>query len=193
VTGLHFKHSRLSALKGRRSAASLLYSECNLDCFTSTDVETRWFFEQRDGNCRLMGPFANRLSETAATWGRAVAPFAEWVAREFWLTIRKPDHPLATRLTQRQKREAKGQPSVASVKGAPRPEKICIVCGKPVSRRRDHCSACEVVTARERIVDISKVGRLASHAPGPEAQRAATQRRHAKELGAWNPPVSQHG
>ena len=52
-----------------------------------------YFFEQQNGNCRLMGSFAIRLSETAATWGRAVAPIAEWVARALWPTAKKPTIP----------------------------------------------------------------------------------------------------
>ena len=52
-----------------------------LDWITPDPLRRQWFFEQRDGNCRLMGSFAARLSETAPSWGRAVAPFAEWAAR----------------------------------------------------------------------------------------------------------------
>jgi CRISPR-associated endonuclease Cas1 len=59
-----------------------------LDWITRQPLSRDWFFEERDGNCRLMGPFAVRLSESAQTWGRAVAPIAEWVARAFWSTIR---------------------------------------------------------------------------------------------------------
>ena len=71
-----------------------------LDWITRQPLRREWFFEQRDGNCRLMGSFAARLSETAQLWRRAVAPVAEWVARAFWSTIRIPDVPIATRLTQ---------------------------------------------------------------------------------------------
>ena len=39
------------------------------------------FFEQRNGNCRLMAPFAERLAQTAATWAHTLAPIAERVAR----------------------------------------------------------------------------------------------------------------
>src|SRR6202521_5258700 len=60
-----------------------------LDWIGSEPIRREWFFEQRDGNCRLMGSFAIRLSETAATWGRAVAPIAEWVARTLSLGIKK--------------------------------------------------------------------------------------------------------
>jgi hypothetical protein len=79
-----------------------------LDWITRQPLNREWFFEQRDGNCRLMAPFAVQLSKTAPMWGRAVAPIAEWVARAFWSTIRKPDAPFATRLTQGNKRHAKG-------------------------------------------------------------------------------------
>lgn len=53
-----------------------------LDWITRESLSREWFFEQRDGNCRLMAPFAVRLAETSPTWGRIVAPFAERVARE---------------------------------------------------------------------------------------------------------------
>jgi len=64
-----------------------------LDWITREPLRREWFFEQRNGNCRLMASFAVRLSETAQTWGRAVAPIAEWVARELWTTTKR-----ATRL-----------------------------------------------------------------------------------------------
>src|SRR5438876_3174263 len=72
----------------------------------SQPLRREWFFEQRDGNCRLMGPFAVRLSETAPLWSRAVGPVVEWVARQLWLTTRKrtqSDFP-PTHLTQTHRR-----------------------------------------------------------------------------------------
>ncbi|MGH2509480.1 MAG: CRISPR-associated endonuclease Cas1, partial [Ktedonobacteraceae bacterium] len=44
-------------------------------------LRREWFFEQRDGTCRLMAEFAVRLSESAPTWASAIAPIAEQVAR----------------------------------------------------------------------------------------------------------------
>jgi hypothetical protein len=158
-----------------------------LDWITRQPLKREWFFEERDGNCRLMAPFATRLSETTPTWGRAVAPITEWVARAFWSTIRKPDAPFATRLTQGNKREAKGGQSFPAAKPAPRPQSVCRVCGNSVSSGRSYCSECDITTARERIVEIAKVGRVASHAPGPKARRAETQRRHALARSAWRP------
>ena len=91
-----------------------------LDWILREPIKREWFFEQRDGNCRLMAPFAARLSETSKTWRRLLAPLAESVARVLWSKI--PRHarykPMATRLTERRRREAKGG-SVESPKSNP--------------------------------------------------------------------------
>ena len=93
----------------------------------------------------------------------------------------------ATRLTQANKREARGRPSVPPPKPAPQPENVCRVCGMSVSSGRSYCSMCDVTTARERIVEIAKVGRVASQASGPQARRVETQRLHALAKKAWKP------
>src|SRR6202043_3936263 len=53
-------------------------------------LRREWFFEERDGNCRLMGSFAARLSETAPTWSQSVAPIAERVSRTLWTKRSRP-------------------------------------------------------------------------------------------------------
>src|SRR5207245_4391669 len=80
------------------------------DWLTRSPLRREWFFEQRDGNCRLMGPFAAQLSDTAVFWARSVAPVAEWVAKALWSTVRRPSERsgFPTRLTQRHRREAQG-------------------------------------------------------------------------------------
>jgi CRISPR-associated protein Cas1 len=163
-----------------------------LDWITRQPLSREWFFEKRDGNCRLMGPFAARLSQTAPTWVRAVAPYAEWVARAFWSTIHRPDSPLATRLTQGNKREAKGRPAVPPAKPAPRPQNVCSACGTPVSLGRKRCVECEAIANRARMVEVAKIGRIAAHAAGPQARLAETQRRHALARWSWE-PSSQPG
>ena len=106
-----------------------------LDWLTREPLRREWFFEQRDGNCRLMGSFAVRLSETARTWGRAVAPFAEWVARELWSTVKKPTRLQGSRYsaTQAHKREAKGVSADVPANTPPKPPRICLGL-----RRADH-------------------------------------------------------
>jgi CRISPR-associated endonuclease Cas1 len=72
-----------------------------LDWITREPLKRALFFEQRDGNCRLMSTLAIELSQTARIWGHAVAPIAEWVARMLWSNSRKPTDQVAppTRLT----------------------------------------------------------------------------------------------
>ena len=57
-----------------------------LNWISRETLKREWFFEGRDGSCRLMGSFAVRLAETLRTWGTAVAPVAEWVSQALWFT-----------------------------------------------------------------------------------------------------------
>ena len=113
---------------------------------TRETLKREWFFEQRDGNCRLMAELAIKLSETAPTWGRAVAPLAEWVAATLWSGRRKPNSgvSLPTRLTQRRKREAKGGSSLPSPISPPRRENLCRGCGKTIQIGSSNCAECAV-------------------------------------------------
>jgi CRISPR-associated endonuclease Cas1 len=157
-----------------------------LDWITRQPLSRDWFFEQRDGNCRLMAPFASRLSETTPTWRRAVAPIAEWVARAFWSTIRKPDAPLATRLTQTNKRAAKGK-TISLPMPAPHPENICLACGKAVAKGSTRCAHCAIAVSTERMLEAARRGRVASKSSESRARVAATQRRHAAGRCKWLP------
>jgi CRISPR/Cas system-associated endonuclease Cas1 len=53
------------------------------------------FWEDRNGNCRIVSSLASKLCETADTWRKLMAPVAEYVAQELWSR-----QPIATRLTQ---------------------------------------------------------------------------------------------
>jgi CRISPR-associated endonuclease Cas1 len=155
-----------------------------LDWITRESLSREWFFERRDGNCRLMAPFAVRLSETAPTWGRAVAPIAEWVASAFWSTIRNPDSPLATRLTQSVKREARGG-RIALAVPAPSPQSICQGCGKVIANGSTNCAVCAVPVSRQRMSDVARLGRVASKTPQARARVSATQRRQVGARLGW--------
>ena len=160
-----------------------------LDWITREPLRREWFFEQRDGNCRLMGSFAVGLSQTAPTWGRAVAPLAEWVSRTLWSTIPKPTRQRfpATRLTQARKRQAKGASADLPTERPPRPHRICRTCGASLNRGQNHCASCAIPVSKERFVGVAQKGRVASHTHNAEARRAETQRRHAAEQKAWQP------
>jgi CRISPR-associated endonuclease Cas1 len=147
------------------------------------------FFEDRNGNCRLMGPFAARLAETAPNWARAVAPFAERVAKELWSSMSKAPREAAppTLLTQARKREAVGRPPMPPPMATPRPENVCKLCGVPINRGPSHCPKCALTASTERLTAAAAEGRRISQSPDAQASRAKTQRRHAAERAAWEP------
>jgi CRISPR associated protein Cas1 len=160
-----------------------------LDWIIKATLNREWFFEKRDGNCRLMAPFAAQLAETASMWRRAVAPFAEWVARTLWSTIRKSNREPApaTRLTQGRKREAKGQPATPPAQRVVRPEGVCRLCGKPVSLGSCVCASCAPIAAAERISKAGERGRILAQTPTVRARIAETQRRNAAARSSWDP------
>jgi CRISPR-associated endonuclease Cas1 len=154
---------------------------------TRETLKREWFFEKRDGNCRLMAELAVKLSETAETWRRAVAPIAEWVAQTLWSSIRKPgreDQTLPTRLTQRRRSEGRGKEFVLNVEPAPIPEKICPGCGA-ATRGGRHCPKCGREMSREKLIDLAKLGRAAAQNPESRKRHSETQRRHEAAKRAW--------
>lgn len=160
-----------------------------LDWIAREPLHRQWFIEERDGNCRLMAPFAMRLSETAPTWGRAVAPIAEWVSRTLWSAMRKPSgqaYP-ATRLTQSSRRQAKGSSFDPRTNDTLRPLRICRICGASIKLDQTYCALCAVGVAREGMIEAAKLGRIATHSREAEDLRARTQRKHAAALAVWKP------
>ena len=55
-----------------------------LDWFLGEPLRRSDFFETPSGNCRISSGLCSKLSETAPTWGKLVAPWAEYVARMLW-------------------------------------------------------------------------------------------------------------
>jgi len=154
-----------------------------LDWITREPLKREWFYELGNGNCRLSSAFAAQLCETAPIWGRAVAPIAEWAAREFWKTIRKPDAPVATRLTQSNKREAKGRHTVLKL-DLPRADRLCRGCGKKLNGRdRSHCADCFAPITRRNF----NRGRKLAQRLDSLAKRSATQTSHKQAIRNWNP------
>lgn len=119
-----------------------------------------WFFEQGDGNCRLMAPFAARLSESAEIWRRAVAPFAEGIARALWSQKQdgRRSGTISTPLTQSRKRESRG--SIVNIQRKPE-------CAWP--------------NWHNKVPKAVEIGRD----PIAQARRAETQRRQNRALNAW--------
>ena len=158
-----------------------------LDWITREPLTRAWFVEQRNGNCRLTSTLAIELSQTARTWGRAVAPFTEWVARLLWSSSTKSGNRLAppTLLTQRHKREAKGAQPLPRLGSSPTVPRLCRGCGKSIRPEHVHCAVCAAEGAKERMIQVAKVGRLVSHNPEARARQSATRGRHARACSEW--------
>jgi len=122
----------------------------------------KWFFEERDGSCRLTSGFAATLSETSKIWRQALGPFAEWVAHTLWSTTSHPSREKLppTRLTQNRKREAKGIPTNTPI--------------APMVPRENPLLA-------PKLVPLTRRDQIA------QARRSEAQRRQAIALKAWKP------
>jgi CRISPR-associated endonuclease Cas1 len=161
-----------------------------LDWLTRGTLKRDWFFEQRDGNCRLMASVAAQLSETAQVWKTALAPFAEGIARSFWLmNSSKPvrNGGFATRLTQARKREAKGSSPDFRAARIPKMLACCQLCGGTINSGFKYCRSCVPAISRENVMKAAKLGRLATHSPEAQARRSETQRRQNAARNSWNP------
>ncbi len=158
-----------------------------LDWITRESLRRDWFFEQRDGNCRLMASIVARLSETAATWGRAVAPLAEWVAHTLASGISKPNRHMGppTRLTQRHRRDARESMPTLSTKAAPRPDTLCGGCGVQIEQGRKHCAICTKSISKDNLTQAARAGRIAAQVSSAQASRADSQRRHEAAKRGW--------
>lgn len=103
-----------------------------LNLLFSEQLRREWFFEQRDGNCRLMGSFAQILSETTTMWRAAVSSLAEWIARCLWeskLTHVRSKAP-ATRLTQTHKSEGRAKLNGGGGETKAAKPILCRICGQ---------------------------------------------------------------
>jgi len=152
-------------------------------------LRKEWFFEQANGNCRLMGPFAAQLSETAAAWRKAVAPYAEEAAKIFWQgrSKRSKFTLLPTRLTQARRSEAKAGNVVTTKPCISPPKARCPLCGSGVTTGSVYCAKCVPDVNRENLLRQAKLGQIATHSAIAEARRSATHAKHVEALRKWNP------
>lgn len=160
-----------------------------LDWILHEPLKRAWFFEQHDGNCRLMAPFAARLSETAETWRKFIAPVAESVART--LRSEVPKHaqykPLPTRLTQQRRRDARGRVFESEVVKTKKTYGVCRTCGVSISPGRKYCPACHKSFSSENLTRVAKLRRLVPKTPETAAKISASQTRHGAAKANWDP------
>jgi CRISPR-associated protein Cas1 len=157
-----------------------------LDWIKRGPLPRNHFFEQRDGNCRLMADFASTLSQTASKWAHLVAPVAEWFAREIGASksARRYD-ALPARLTQSNKRMAKGGQPLTAAKASVKPERICHSCGKQIIGDSIRCKSCSTENMTEQRDAAGRLARTAAQTSSAQLKRAATQQINALAQHAW--------
>jgi CRISPR-associated endonuclease Cas1 len=157
-----------------------------IDAFLRQPLRKEWFFEDRNGNARLMACLTAQLSETALTWARALAPVAEWVAQAIWSKQRKPSSAQAwpTRLTQRRRTEGRGRQFLLPSIGRPQIQRICLSCGATTKRGR-HCLKCGKETSGMKLIELAKAGRIVTVGADAQRKRSETQRRHEAAKRDW--------
>jgi len=107
-----------------------------------------------------MASLTERLAETAPTWGRAVAPVAEWVAQAISNSYSKPAsnaQSVPTRLTGRRRSEGRGNTFELRANPLPRRPKVCEVCGAEGVKSR-YCRSCAVEVSRENMAQVALIG-----------------------------------
>jgi CRISPR-associated endonuclease Cas1 len=159
-----------------------------LDWIMRSPVRRSWFFEERDGCCRLMSDLTARLSETAEAWGREVAPIVEWFAQTIASIAREttPVRMPGTRLTQRRRYEGSGA-AVRTGKGPAKPQSACTQCGAAVSPGNRFCHACGSTDAVRRLADARTVGKDAARTPQALAKKGRQMTAHRDAIAAWKP------
>jgi CRISPR-associated endonuclease Cas1 len=145
------------------------------------------FFETATGNCRLKSHLCARLSETAPTWGKLVAPWAEYVARTLWTSTSpsKSERRLSTPLTQQHRREAKGRQAPKVL--APLPQRVCRGCGAVLGgNQAGYCAPCGVNISRANMNEVAQRGRAAfASSEKSRARLAASQKRQNAARRGW--------
>ena len=154
-----------------------------LNWITREPLRRSDFFETGSGNCRLRSGVCTQLSETAPTWGRLVAPWAEYVARELWAGRSSLQGP-STPLTQQRRTEAKGRAWIPRIT-IPKSEHLCPGCGKTIEDRSKECASCAIGTATKTMLDAARIGRMTANGPEAQKKRAIKARANALARHSW--------
>jgi CRISPR-associated endonuclease Cas1 len=155
-----------------------------LDWLINEPLRRSDFIEATNGNCRLSSSLCSKLSETAPTWGKLVAPWAEYVAHS--LRASHTSRPSVSRgfstpLTQAHRRKEK---SASPALKMPTVGRVCHGCGTPTRVGRN-CPKCGREISRDKLVELAKAGRLAALSPEARRKHSETQRRHEAAKRAW--------
>jgi hypothetical protein len=149
-------------------------------------LRRNWFFEERNGSCRLMADLATQLAETVSTWARLAAPLAEWAVKEIASTTRNGRPAPATRLTQNHKRALTGGEFNPRPKNSVQLDNLCGACGNAIPNRSKKCRVCLAKTLPQRLRTLAAEGRVSAHSEKAEAKRSRTQLANRENIRKWS-------
>jgi CRISPR-associated endonuclease Cas1 len=158
-----------------------------LDWLQREPLLRSYFFEERDGNCRLTSSFASKLSETAPMWARLVGPIVEWFARQIHKSrASQRSVRLPVRVTSAIHQKKK-MTSDLEQEFRFRRAKVCVTCGKKIHSRSTNCDECAKEKRPERMIEVARLGRVTTLLPKAQAKRSATQQVNTQAVWDWNP------
>jgi CRISPR/Cas system-associated endonuclease Cas1 len=149
-------------------------------------LKRNWFFEERNGNCRLMADLASQLTQTTSTWARLVAPIAEWAVKEIASTTKTRRSIPATRLTQNHKRSLTGRVFSPEAKNLLRLQNMCNACGNEIQNESEQCRVCAQEASAHRLMTAASKGRVVSHSSTAQAKRSKTRKANHAALREWS-------
>jgi CRISPR-associated endonuclease Cas1 len=159
-----------------------------LDWITRTPLKRSWFFEERDGCCRLMSELTVTLSDTTATWSREVAPLVEWFVQMLSSTALESHKVRApgTRLTQRRRYEGAGA-SRPLQRETPKQQSVCTVCGVAVTPGNRFCHACGLKESARRLSAAQQLSKEAARSSEALEKRSQQMKLQRDAMRSWQP------
>jgi CRISPR-associated endonuclease Cas1 len=153
-------------------------------------LKREWFFEQRDGTCRLMPELASLLGESALMWRTEIAPYVEWFAEAVRSTstdsarLRGP----RTRLTRQRWREVvrTDDPDSRSSE-VPGPQSTFANRRAVISSPNQQSETCTTAVDTDAAIDGTLAARIAAQSADAIARKRETNHRQSVALQAWSP------
>ena len=160
------------------------------DWLLTKPLKREWFFEQRDGICRLMPALVSQLSESAKIWELETAPLAEWYAAAV-CSASRPQTRLGpgSRITRANWKVSQGlgQAKHLNIAEVPQPDNLCKTCGAVISRYHSYCTGCAVDESKASAAEKARKARITAHTPEAAAKRRESMRRRFVAEQSWNP------
>ncbi len=171
--------------QGRDSLASDLMEvvrpevdACVLNWISSQPLRREWFFEQRDGSCRLMAEFAAQLAESAPAWAKSLAPVVDYVIRALLASASSARSEIVFQSSNWKARSAAHQATL-------KPQRLCPSCGSNVNPESRLCYHCSVNWSTEGLMEAARRGRAAAHTSKAQERRSKTQSRQEAARRGW--------